>query len=185
MVVLQRLICIWWVTVLLLFLRFPFRSLWCVLVWIVLSSCCLGFVGLLGSADLCIPPNLGCFHFIISSNMFLLFHSCFLLDPSNTNVRPFMIVPRVSELLFILLHLSFYCLDWIIPVDQLSSSLTLFLLCYLHSALEPIQWAFSLLLYFSDLRFPFDLSPYSLISFLRLSSLTFVVTVFVIFPIVV
>ena len=120
------------------------------------------------------------FVFIISSNMFLLFHSCFLLDPSNINVSPFMIVPRVSEPLFILLHLSFCCLDWIIPVDQLSSSLTLFLLCYLHSALEPIQWAFSLLQYFSDLRLPFDPSPYSLISFLRLSSLTFVVRVFAI-----
>ena len=104
--------------------------------------------------------------------------------PSNINVRPFMIVPRASEPLVILLHLSFCCLDGIIPVDQLSSSLTLFLLCYLCSALEPIQWVFSLSLYFSDLRLPFDPSPYNL-SFLRLSSLTFVVRVFAIFPIAV
>lgn len=73
-----------------------------------MDSYCLGLVQLLGSVDLCILPNSGCFHPLFLKICFHHFTlSRFRLDSSDINVRPFVIVPRVSEALSILFHLFF------------------------------------------------------------------------------
>lgn len=90
---------------------------------------CLGFVQLLKSVGLCLLPKLGRFQPVFPQiGLYHFTLSPFFLGSRDMNVRPFVSVPRVSEALFILPHLfffSFCCLDWMIPFDLSSSSLSL------------------------------------------------------------